>query len=153
MKSATIGGLARNFWKMAGAGNDFLVFFGTATVGGREAETIRRLCRRGTGVGADGVLFVSEKESPGPRKEIRVDYFNADGGPARFCANGTRCAARFAVLRGLADEELVADGGVPIKLGSSDSTPVVPIVGGSLLAAALLVGGGLAIDRRRTATS
>jgi diaminopimelate epimerase len=111
MKTSTIGGLARNFWKMAGAGNDFLVFFGTASVGGREAETIRRLCRRGTGVGADGVLFVSEKEAVGPRKEIRVDYFNADGGPARFCANGTRCAARFAVLRGLADEELVAHTG------------------------------------------
>lgn len=111
MTTSTLGGLARNFWKMAGAGNDFLVFYGTASVGGRETETIRRLCRRGTGVGADGVLFVSEKESAGPRKEIRVDYFNADGGPARFCANGTRCAARFAVLRGLADEELVAHTG------------------------------------------
>ena len=139
--SSTIGGLARNFWKMAGAGNDFLVFFGTATVGGREAETIRRLCRRGTGVGADGVLFVSEKETAGPRKEIRVDYYNSDGSPARFCANGTRCAARFAVLRGLADEELVAhtgwgaigatvrpDGNVtlrlpePIALGASVAT-------------------------------
>lgn len=108
MTGATIGGLARGFWKMAGAGNDFLVFPGAAAVGAREAETIRRLCRRGTGVGADGVLFVSEKEAPaGERPEVRVDYFNADGGPARFCANGTRCAARFAVLRGLASDELV----------------------------------------------
>jgi diaminopimelate epimerase len=112
MKTSTIGGLARDFWKMAGAGNDFLVFAGTASVGGREAETIRRLCRRGTGVGADGVLFVSEKETAvGARPEVRVDYFNADGGPARFCANGTRCAARFAVLRGLATDELVAHTG------------------------------------------
>ena len=109
---ATIGGLSRSFWKMAGAGNDFLVFAGPATVGGREAETIRRLCRRGTGVGADGVLFVSEKETPtGARPEVRVEYFNADGGPARFCANGTRCAARFAVLTGLAEQELVAHTG------------------------------------------
>ena len=38
MKTSTIGGLARDFWKMAGAGNDFLVFAGTASVGGREAE-------------------------------------------------------------------------------------------------------------------
>ncbi len=107
MTLSTIGGLARTFWKMAGAGNDFLVFAGTPTVGPREAETIRRLCRRGTGVGADGVLFVAEKEVPsGARPEVRVDYFNADGGRARFCANGTRCAARFAALRGLAEEEL-----------------------------------------------
>lgn len=107
MTGGTIGGLSRGFWKMAGAGNDFLVFAGSTSVGAREAETIRRLCRRGTGVGADGVLFVSEVEPAGPRPEVRVDYFNADGGPARFCANGTRCAARFAALRGLASDELV----------------------------------------------
>jgi diaminopimelate epimerase len=111
MTAATIGGLSRSFWKMAGAGNDFLVFVGTPSVGPREAETIRRLCRRGTGVGADGVLFVSEREPTGSRREVRVDYFNADGGAARFCANGTRCAARFAVLHDLADEELVAHTG------------------------------------------
>jgi diaminopimelate epimerase len=111
MKATTIGGLARMFWKMAGAGNDFLVFEGAAGVGGREAETIRRLCRRGTGVGADGVLFVSPVESAGGVREIRVDYFNADGGPARFCANGTRCAARFGVFRGLADADLVVHTG------------------------------------------
>ena len=141
MTGTTIGGLSRSFWKMAGAGNDFLVFAGTASVGPREAETIRRLCRRGTGVGADGVLFVSEREGAGARREIRVDYFNADGGRARFCANGTRCAARFAVLRDLADAELVAwtgwgairatvreDGNVtlrlpePIALGGSVAT-------------------------------
>ena len=141
MTGTTIGGLSRSFWKMAGAGNDFLVFAGTASVGPREAETIRRLCRRGTGVGADGVLFVSEREGAGARREIRVDYFNADGGQARFCANGTRCAARFAVLRDLADAELVAwtgwgairatvreDGNVtlrlpePIALGGSVAT-------------------------------
>lgn len=108
MTTGTLGGMARSFWKMAGAGNDFLVFEGAATVGPREAETIRRLCRRGTGVGADGVLFVSSRAAAGERREIQVDYFNADGGPARFCANGTRCAARFAVLRDLAGEDLVA---------------------------------------------
>lgn len=111
MSGTTIGGLPRTFWKMAGAGNDFLVFAGAAAVGPREAETIRRLCRRGTGVGADGVLFVSAREEPGPSREVRVDYFNADGGPARFCANGTRCASRFAVLGGLADADLVAQTG------------------------------------------
>ncbi len=91
---------------MSGAGNDFLVFEGSSVVGPREAETIRRLCRRGTGVGADGVLFVSPAAGLGERPGVSVDYFNADGGSARFCANGTRCAARFSVLRGLAPAEL-----------------------------------------------
>lgn len=96
-----IGGLPRRFAKMSGAGNDFLVFDGTFPVGPREAETIRSLCRRGTGVGADGVLFV---RADGPR--VVLDYYNADGGPARFCANGTRCAARFAVRTGRSPAEL-----------------------------------------------
>ncbi len=90
-----VGGLPRTFTKMSGAGNDFLVFGRKLPVGPREAETIRRLCRRETGIGADGVLFVSRRER-GARLVVDLDYFNADGGPARFCANGTRCAARFA---------------------------------------------------------
>jgi len=76
---------------MSGAGNDFLMFLGRPSGSAAEAEGIRKLCDRRTGVGADGVLFV-RREGP----EIVADYFNADGGPARFCANGTRCAARLA---------------------------------------------------------
>lgn len=98
-EQARIGGLPRRFTKMAGAGNDFLVFEGAAFVGPREAETIRRLCRRGTGVGADGVLFVHERDVVKGRPRVVADYHNADGGAARFCANGTRCAARFAARR------------------------------------------------------
>ncbi len=100
--SQRVGGLPRRFTKMAGAGNDFLVFPGPMAVGAREAETIRRLCRRGVGVGADGVLFVHRDDGSGA---VVADYYNADGGPARFCANGTRCTARFARLTGLAGEE------------------------------------------------
>ena len=88
---------------MSGAGNDFLVFGEAVLVGAVETEAIRRLCRRGTGVGADGVLFVS----PDGRGRVAADYFNADGSVGRFCGNGTRCAARFAVLSGLAPERLV----------------------------------------------
>lgn len=97
MMRESVGGLPKRFTKMSGAGNDFLVFPEKTVVGPREAETIRRLCRRGTAVGADGVLFVHAAEPP----RVVADYYNADGGPARFCANGTRCAARFAALRSL----------------------------------------------------
>jgi diaminopimelate epimerase len=94
-----VGGLPARFTKMSGAGNDFLVFGVEArpAVGARRAETIRRLCRRGTGVGADGVLFVlARRAARGRTRVVVADYYNADGGKARFCANGTRCAARFA---------------------------------------------------------
>ena len=90
--------LPSHFVKMAGGGNDFLVF--EADGRSLDAEDRRRLalvCRRGLSVGADGALFLS----PGETGHVRLEYFNADGGAATFCANGTRCAARYAVKHGL----------------------------------------------------
>jgi diaminopimelate epimerase len=57
-RPSPFGSLPLAFTKMSGAGNDFLVFGVRVERGPRETEAIRRLCRRGTGVGADGVLFV-----------------------------------------------------------------------------------------------
>lgn len=100
---SALGALPLRFTKMSGAGNDFLVWDEAVSVGAAEIGAIRRLCRRGTGVGADGVLFVSREG----RGRVVADYRNADGSVGRFCGNGTRCAARFAVLKGLAPENLV----------------------------------------------
>jgi diaminopimelate epimerase len=80
--------------KVEGSGNDFLLGTGAwADRLGSEPELVRRLCSRRRGIGADGTLaltVVSERTA-------RIVYRNADGGEARFCANGTRCAARAAV--------------------------------------------------------
>jgi len=82
--------------KLHGAGNDFLLFDGReAGLERRLPELVPRLCHRRLGVGADGVLLVV----PCGAAEARVLYWNADGSPAAFCANGTRCAARFAAVR------------------------------------------------------
>lgn len=105
------GALPLAFTKMSGAGNDFLVFGKRVTRGERETDAIRRLCRRGTGVGADGVLFVFAERPGDPSSKIVADYVNADGSAGRFCGNGTRCAARFAVLRGLVGPSLVVTTG------------------------------------------
>lgn len=92
------------FAKMSGAGNDFLVFEADGRRLERpERERLARLCRRQLSVGADGALFVSRADE----RSVRVDYYNADGGPASFCANGTRCAARFALRRGMFEGEEV----------------------------------------------
>ena len=135
--------LPDRFVKMAGGGNDFLVF---EADGRRLSEEdrlrLRLLCRRGLSVGADGALFLSGGEGG----RLRLDYFNADGGLASFCANGTRCAARYAVRRRLvAGEELVLETGWgPIPARVEDETvtlrlqrlPVpgdpIPIVGEGL---------------------
>ena len=93
---------------MAGGGNDFLLF--EADGSDLPAEDRRRvslLCRRGLSVGADGALFLSARRGAA----LRLDYFNADGGTASFCANGTRCAARYAAAHGLASNEPVLETG------------------------------------------
>jgi diaminopimelate epimerase len=90
--------LPTRFVKMAGGGNDFLVFEADGRrLTEEDRERIAMLCRRGLSVGADGALLLSGGEDG----RVRVDYFNADGGLAAFCANGTRCAARYAVGRRL----------------------------------------------------
>jgi len=87
------------FTKMSGAGNDFVVIGPdeASRLGEGLVEWVRGVCRRRVSIGADGVVVVS----PLPDHRIRVDFYNPDGTPA-FCGNGTRCAARFAALRGLA---------------------------------------------------
>ena len=116
--SSPLGALPLAFTKMSGAGNDFLVFGERVERGEKEIGAIRRLCRRGTGVGADGVLFVFAERPGDPSSRIVADYVNADGSVGRFCGNGTRCAARFALLRGLAGPALV----VATGWGAVDAT-------------------------------
>jgi diaminopimelate epimerase len=101
--------LPPRFTKVAGGGNDFLLF--EADGRALSEEDRRRLslvCRRGLSVGADGALFLSPGTGTG---RLRLDYFNADGGLASFCANGTRCAARYAVRHGLVAQDPVLETG------------------------------------------
>lgn len=81
--------------KMSGAGNDFVVLDAAAAATLPDLPGwVRRVCRRGLSVGADGVLVVGPEDGA-----VRVRFYNPDGGEA-FCGNGSRCAARFAALRG-----------------------------------------------------
>jgi diaminopimelate epimerase len=81
----------RKFWKMSGAGNDFVLIEGPAR---GAAALARRLCDRRRSIGADGLLIVS-------RAGLRLRYVNADGSET-FCGNGSRCAAVWAASRGWA---------------------------------------------------
>jgi diaminopimelate epimerase len=92
--------------KMSGAGNDFLVLGppAAAALAGRIVDWTRRVCRRGVSVGADGVLVVE----PASAGHVSVRFLNPDGSPA-FCGNGSRCAARYARLEGLAGDRMILD--------------------------------------------
>jgi diaminopimelate epimerase len=94
------------FWKMSGAGNDFIL------MDHREVpweqwdlpETARRLCRRRISVGADGLIILVPPRNSDHAFAWR--FFNSDGSEAEMCGNGARCAARFAFLQGLADGKM-----------------------------------------------
>jgi diaminopimelate epimerase len=81
------------FFKMSGAGNDFVLLDGLPK-GRSGAALAKRLCDRRRGIGGDGLLVLSRKG-----KQIRLDYWNADGSAA-FCGNGTRCGAIWASTHG-----------------------------------------------------
>jgi diaminopimelate epimerase len=89
------------FFKMSGAGNDFVAINNMErrfpADPERRADWVRRLCERRLGVGADGVLLIE----PSAVADFRMRYYNADGGEAETCGNGSRCVARFAHLEGV----------------------------------------------------
>ncbi|HEY7864254.1 MAG TPA: diaminopimelate epimerase, partial [Thermoanaerobaculia bacterium] len=100
--------LPLRFVKMCGGGNDFLIFLADGrALSEDDRRRLSLICRRGLSVGADGALFVT----PAGGDRVRLDYYNADGGLASFCANGTRCAARFAADRALTGRRLVLETG------------------------------------------
>jgi diaminopimelate epimerase len=90
----------QRFYKMTGSGNDFVVFDATGeSVDHLEnEETIRSLSARGTGVGADGVVFLEKSGE----SDVRMRFYNSDGSEAALCGNASLCSTRLAVELGLA---------------------------------------------------
>ncbi|MSQ91390.1 MAG: diaminopimelate epimerase [Gammaproteobacteria bacterium] len=80
------------FTKMHGLGNDFIIFYAPAG-GPPDAETIRRLADRYTGIGFDQALMLEPPRRAGTAVYYRI--FNADGREVEQCGNGTRCIARY----------------------------------------------------------
>ena len=77
------------FKKYEGLGNDFLLF--ELPAGGLVDSTVRWLCDRHFGVGADGVLFVDAPRTAGSAATMTI--LNADGSQPEMCGNGIRCVA------------------------------------------------------------
>jgi diaminopimelate epimerase len=76
------------FVKATACGNDFLIIDSThapADIGGFS----RRICDRHSGVGADGVEWVSAASDA----DLAIRLLNADGSEAEISGNGTRCVA------------------------------------------------------------
>jgi diaminopimelate epimerase len=90
----------RNFTKMHGLGNDFIVFEAAADAPLPDAASWRRLADRHTGIGFDQAFVVLPPRSAGTDAYWRI--FNADGGEVEQCGNGARCVAEWLRLAGRA---------------------------------------------------
>ena len=78
--------MAFQFHKYSGTGNDFIVVDNRTRVFSLDKAVWATLCRRGTGIGADGVLLVEKH----PSLDFSMRYLNADGGEVSMCGNGAR---------------------------------------------------------------
>lgn len=91
----------REFFKMSGSGNDFVFVDTRAEPAGHlvAPEVVDAICRRGTGIGADGIVFIETSR----KATVRLIYLNADGSRADLCGNATLCTARLSRELGIVD--------------------------------------------------
>jgi diaminopimelate epimerase len=92
------------FSKMTGSGNDFIVIDNrNQSMDGIDlTHFITTVCRRKMSVGADGLILIESSE----KADFRWRFYNSDGSRAEMCGNGARCAARYAVVNGIAGRNL-----------------------------------------------
>ncbi len=92
------------FWKMNGAGNDFILINNLEEHLPEEKlpQLARSLCQRHLSIGADGLMVVDAPKAGG---DYRMLFFNSDGSVGEMCGNGARCICRYGYEKGLAGEE------------------------------------------------
>jgi diaminopimelate epimerase len=91
------------FVKAHACGNDFLIIQESLDGPKDEvfySEIARKLCARNTGIGADGVEYLSLSNNGG----FSIRLFNADGSEGEISGNGTRCVAAYLAQQEDAEE-------------------------------------------------
>jgi diaminopimelate epimerase len=107
------------FTKAHACGNDFLVV-DAAQVDGRDLTQLsREMCARTTGIGADGVEYLTQTGE----REGRIHLYNADGSRGEISGNGTRCvSAWMAYQAGLrAGDEVRIETDAGMRVGRLES--------------------------------
>ncbi len=90
------------FWKLHGAGNDFIAVDGLKHTIEDYSTFAQKVCHRRFGVGSDGIL-VAEKSDVADCKMV---YYNSDGSRAKMCGNGLRCFSKFVYDMGIVKKKI-----------------------------------------------
>lgn len=93
------------FSKVHGCANDFVLIDLTdeittsrkEIISALDAERVREICDRRRGIGADGVLILTDQAG-----SIHAEILNADGSSGGMCGNGLRCIALHLLRTGAA---------------------------------------------------
>ena len=90
------------FWKMNGAGNDFIIInnMEEKIPGEKFPYIAKTLCERHLSIGAAGFMVVEKPSNPSAA-DYRMLFFNSDGSMGEMCGNGARCICRYGFENGL----------------------------------------------------
>lgn len=91
------------FHKYHGTGNDFIIIDNRTLRWSPGQLQVAALCNRHTGIGADGLMLLSEL----PGYDFTMTYFNSDGLESTMCGNGGRCITAFAMSLGLTGSKVL----------------------------------------------
>jgi diaminopimelate epimerase len=81
--------MKRQFLKMQGLGNDFVIFDARDVPLEMDEARARALADRRTGIGCDQLILLEPSEAA----DVRMRIWNADGGEVESCGNAARCVA------------------------------------------------------------
>lgn len=86
-----------DFTKIEATGNDF-IFIEKDKAGFDEfsVDSIKMMCNRHKGIGADGIVLVSNEDT----RPIKMEYYNADGSLGEMCGNALRATVLFGFILG-----------------------------------------------------
>ncbi len=115
---------SQSFTKLHGNGNDFILvdeMNREQVVEGEKRRFAIALCHRHFGIGADGVLFLTNSS----RADLGMRLIQPDGSEAEMCGNGIRCLAKYAWDTGYVGEffdvETLA-GIIPVQVRDRDGS-------------------------------
>jgi diaminopimelate epimerase len=96
------------FWKMNGAGNDFIILNNLEEKLPASAfpALARTLCTPHLSLGADGFMVVDQAQGDA---DFKMLFFNSDGSVGEMCGNGARCICRYGYEIGLSGETQVIE--------------------------------------------